>query len=454
MDGLDYYLVLDAAPDATQAALSDAYRRRRMLYPDDPRTLHPQLARQLGLLEESWRILGLPDRRAVYDRLRNARAQQSANQPALRSLSCVGCGGALGTASSFCPACGAAQSLPATSTPDLPIDQLPNYYDVLGIRPHYVPSPSAQRPARKRTSGGLLGLLTGLDDEITSAPVLTALSSDDLRLAYVTRQHELLLRNDPDADLALEVAYRVLSEPRRRAAYDSLMTELRERGWTEQRMRALSALDREVRAELSGGVSVDGTALLQQGQGLLKLNLSQQAVALLQQAAQALPDSAEAHYSYGMALWRSTDLMSFTGHQLRQGIAALTRAAQLDPRLEAVVAPYLGVWHGLAAYNQDDLAGAEHHFRATAARHPTFAAAWRMCAAAALRQQQYPIVLDACRRAMALDPTSEPVLLLAIAACWRQRQTDDAHDLAAQVARLRGDGKASAAGVLRELGLR
>lgn len=452
IEGLDYYLVLDAAPGDNHAMLSDAYRRRRVLYPDDPRRLHPQLARQLGLLEEAWRILGHPIRRARYDQLRGARADWPATaQPALRSVSCGTCGAALTRTASFCPACGAVQVLAPNSIAEQPIDELPNYYDVLGISPRVVRPSAAQWQTRSCRTSGLLDLLTG-DDDLADRAWLEAPGDDDLRLAYVTRQQELLLRNDPQADLSLEVAYRVLSDPPRRAAYDSLMHELRERGWTEQRMRALSALDREVRAELRGGTgSADGTGLLAQGKGLLKLNLPQQAVPVLQRAAQALPDSAEAHYSYGMAIWRSTDLMSCTGHQLRQGIVALQRAALLDPRLDTLVAPYLGVWQGLLAYNDNDLVGAVGHFRATATRYPTFAPAWRMCATAALGQQQPEIALDACRRALALEPDAEPVLLVAIGACWRQGRTDEAVELAARVARLRGS--TSPASVLRELGL-
>lgn len=452
VEGLDYYLVLEATPSDNHAALSDGYRRRRALYPADARRLHPQLARQLGLLEEAWRILGQPARRALYDRLRTER---SAARPSLRSLSCGTCGAALQASASFCPACGAAQTLPETSVPAQTIDALPSYYEVLGISPRLVSSSAMEWQGRsRRGSSGLLDLLTGDDDPIELVRMrMEGPNADELRLAYLTRQQELLLRNDPQADLRLEVAYHVLSDARRRAAYDALMHEVRERGWTEVRMRALSALDREARAELSGDTaSADGAGLLQQGKGLLKLNLPQQAVPVLQRATQALPDSAEAHYSYGMAIWRGSDLMSFTGHQLRQGIAALQRAAQLDPRLEPVVAPYLGVWQGLQRYNDGDLTGAVGQFRATAANHPTFAAAWRMCATAALRQGQPEIALDACRRALALEPDAEPVLLVAIGACWRQRRQDEARDLAARVARLRGG--VSAADVLRELGLR
>jgi hypothetical protein len=77
-----------------------------------------------------------------------------------------------------------------------------------------------------------------------------------------------------------------------------------------------------------------------------------------------------------------------------------------------------------------------------------------MCAAVAMRRQQYPIVLDACRRALALEPDAEPVLLLAIGACWRQQRTDEAIDLATHAARLRGAQGVNAASILRELGLR
>ena len=108
----------------------------------------------------------------------------------------------------------------------------------------------------------------------------------------------------------------MLKDPQRHQAYLSLKRQLGNPDMLRYVMEGMSALDREVRAELAGGPlkDADGPALIAQGRGYLRLNLHHRAVPILEQACQVLPDSAEAQYAYGMALWGSADLMALTGH--------------------------------------------------------------------------------------------------------------------------------------------
>lgn len=456
MEGLDYYLVLNVAEDVAQQAIEDAYRQRRLLYPHDARYLHPQLARQLGVLEEAWRILGVPQRRKLYDQLRQSQDDNGGERAAIRGLNCASCGAPVAHSASFCPACGAARVLAAAADlGDTPVEHLPNYYETLGLSPLVSAPPTRNYNPHSLTSSkrNLLDLFFGDDEDRDEQfkPVLVPPSDDEIRLAYLGRQRELAFSNDLTAEMEVEVAFRVLSHPHRRATYDHLMQLQREQGWTQNRMRALSGLDREVRAEVKGGVAVDGEALLLQGKGFLKLNLASQAVPVLKQATTALPDSAEAHYSYGMALWRSTDIISLTAHQLRECLDALQRATKLDSRIATTVAPIITMCKGLQAYNDSDAAQAEQVFWELAQRTASFAPAWRMLAAIALRKGQYDAALEHARRALNLEPSSEPVLLLAMAATWRQGNHQSSYELAARIAALRGG--VSAETILREFGL-
>lgn len=459
IEGLDYYLVLDAAADSDMLALSDAYVARRRRFPDDPRQLHPQVARQLGLLEEAWRILSVPERRAVYDRLLAAQERGVRGLDALiRALNCSQCGAPFEAAERFCGACGSPRHTEAAAAPQQPVDAPVDYYAVLGVQPQRRQPPAehwGRGLVEHDLSRGLFGLLLGAVDlpQESAGTAWEPPSADDLRLAYLARQRELLLRPDPEAALGVEVAYRVLSDEARRTTYDSLMNDLRERGWTSERLRALSGLNREVRSELTAGAPADGTDLLEQGQGYLKLNLPGKAAPLLERAAAALPESAEAQYSYATAVWRSADLAALTPHQLRQIAKAFEAAARLEPRAADAAAPFVALCAAMLLYNDGAIDAAREQFAAVAARFPAFAPAWRMCAATALLQNDNARAEELCERAYALDPECEPVLLLAIGAAMRQGKRDAAQIWARRAAGLRG-ADVRAADVLRELGFR
>jgi Tfp pilus assembly protein PilF len=152
-----------------------------------------------------------------------------------------------------------------------------------------------------------------------------------------------------------------------------------------------------------------------------------------------------------MALWRSADIISLTAHQLRECVRVLERAIGLDARITATVAPIITMCKGLQAYNDSNAAQAEHVFWELVQRTPSFAPAWRMLAAIALQRGRYEAALEHARRALSLEPSSEPVLLLAMAASWRQGNHQLAHELAARIGTMRGG--VSAETVLREFGL-
>jgi hypothetical protein len=76
--------------------------------------------------------------------------------------------------------------------------------------------------------------------------------------------------------------------------------------------------------------------------------------------------------------------------------------------------------------------------------------AWRALAALALARGATEEALGACRRALAADPHDQRALLLIAGACLRTRRHNEAHEVAAQIAQIRGEGWTAAA-VLAEL---
>ncbi len=83
MPETDYYAVLDVSPSATQSEIKRSYRRLARKY-------HPDLNQQardqhIKLLNEAYKILSDPTRRATYDQQRLIEAsRRKAAQEALR----------------------------------------------------------------------------------------------------------------------------------------------------------------------------------------------------------------------------------------------------------------------------------------------------------------------------------------------------------------------------------
>ncbi len=452
MQGLDYYLVLGALPQADSTTVAEAYRQVRSRFPDDPRWLVPQIARQLGIVEEAWRILGLPLRRELYDRLRS---QHNQTGDEVRAIYCQQCGSPVDRTATKCPSCGSPRAVETGPVVERPIDDMPDYYGTLRISPKVMqrPTPMHQGRTMSRPLSGFGGISLSDLANTNSFDVIQP-DHDDVELAYLARLKELAYHPDPEEEERVEVARQVLQDSSYFMMYEALREQFNDGHDLGRTLRALTSLDREVRAGLRGSnlKQVDGNALLDQGRGLMRLKLFSQAVPALEQACAALPTSAEAHLLYALALWGDGDVSALTPHTLRRAELTFAQAVELDASLATTLDPYIMVTHGLLCFNEGAKARAEELFAQAAAKHPSFFAAWRMWAAILLQMGRNDEALGACRKALKLNPRSEPVLLLALVACARQRQPERALELADRIAVLRGDG-ARAADVLRDVGL-
>lgn len=449
--GLDYYLALGLQYTDSHTSIAEAYRLARQRYPDDPRSLLPLIARHLGLIEEAWRILGDPQRRAVYDRLCGRRETTSITSE-VRTLRCANCGDPYEISDRRCPSCGSLRTVEAVPAIEHPIEDIPDYYHILGLAPK-------MKARRSEPQGGFKSNWSlwhqAFDEEHTPASEYdrTRPDQDDIDLGYLRRLQELSYHPDPTAEEDLEVARRVLSDPARWEAYDRLRQQIQEARQIGTALRALTTLDQEVRAELQrrNFQQVNGARLLAQGRGYFQLGLFTQAVPILEQTCTTLPNSAEAHALLGRALWGNGDVFQLAPYVLRRVERAWARAIELDASLATDLERYRMVARGVLAYNEGDLTAADREFVAVTTTYPDFFPAWRMHATVLFRQEHYDQALLACAKALQIDQRSEPVLLLAAAICHRLQQPARAYELATRIATLR-DRHTRAEDVLREIG--
>src|SRR5437868_15140669 len=79
---LDYYAILEVPPTATQGEIKRSYRRlARKYHPDLNQQAHDK---HIKLLNEAYKVLGDPVKRAAYDRQRLEEEQERERQNALR----------------------------------------------------------------------------------------------------------------------------------------------------------------------------------------------------------------------------------------------------------------------------------------------------------------------------------------------------------------------------------
>ncbi len=119
----------------------------------------------------------------------------------------------------------------------------------------------------------------------------------------------------------------------------------------------------------------------------------------------------------------------------------------IDEQLSALAA----LCRGLLERDLGNAAGAERELRQAVDHDIGLGAAWRGLAALALARGATEEALGACRRALAADPRDERALQLIAGVCLRTRRRSEAHEIAAQIAQIRGEGWTAAA-VLAELG--
>ncbi|HEU4329257.1 MAG TPA: molecular chaperone DnaJ [Roseiflexaceae bacterium] len=452
--GLDFYLLLGVTPATDLRAIARRYRQLRTLFPDNPAGLRPEPARRLALLEAAGRVLTDPRLRRIYDDLRS-RAGVRAETTVLR---CVSCSAPLPQDAARCTFCGtprpaeaAAPTAPAPPGSD-PVPTEPvDYYALIGLTPqHLIPEPERDTP--------VYGSMAEV--AVSSLQRNTPPDPQDVDQAALKRQRDILLtpglpQQERDARLTeIEIARRILRSERSRNTYDMVLLGFWQGLLGSGRLDTLRYLQDLARAEiaeergeqLSEEVS---QALLRQGIGFLDARLPREALPLLERALKVLPQSAEGHSALVRAQLAADDPLALGGHALRQllrsldALDALGRPLPNSPALRALC-------QGLLARDADDRAAAEAGFQEAVRQDSQLEAAWRGLAALALGRGAVEEGLGYSRRALALNPRDERVLLMMAAACLRARRRQEAYEVAAQIAAVRGQPW-TAERVLREL---
>ncbi|MBK9715405.1 MAG: molecular chaperone DnaJ [Kouleothrix sp.] len=459
--GLDFYLLLGAAPEDDTRTIARRYRRLRVLFPDDPSGLAPEPARRLSLLERAGRVLTDPQLRRTYDALRGGGASVT-NQV----LRCVGCAAPLPSEASRCAFCGTSrpeESLPPAGPPESgpPPAEPVDYYAMLGLTAeHLIPMPPLVSGLDAGMSLADLMALDWRSSERSLMPPSAPPSAVDVDAAALARERQILLSPGYAAEereqrvAEIEIARRTLRDETRRSRYDMLLLSFRQGLLDRGRLDGLRHLQDLARADMAEerGEQVSGEqagALLRQGLGYLSARLPREAIKPLRRAVAALPDSAEAHEAYARAILSSDDPLGLGAHALRQALqslSALERLGATDQRH----APLAALCRGLLARDAGDAALAERELQRATEADSRLAPAWRGLAALALGRGAFEQALAHCDRALAIDQRDERALTMAAAAGLRSGQPARARDAAAQIATLRGEGWTADA-VLRQL---
>jgi tetratricopeptide (TPR) repeat protein len=343
----------------------------------------------------------------------------------VKAYKCAACGANAFPGETRCGFCGAPlpeetpETQPAAQAVVTGEEDIIDYYALLGLNPSAVPDVLDVRQGTLRAQETLL-----LNEHIDER-----------------ERHKMVD--------TIEIGGWILTNARARVSYDSVLMALRDGSFTPAHLHMLTELQHEAAQEL--GLLADETSpteLLQQGAGYIAMGMYREAAQVLQRAAEALPDSAEAHYRYGMALLGS-DPLAAGSHEMRQAARSFQSAAAIDPRLRDA-SGLQALCQGLLARQDGDTASAEAELRRALQMDSTLGAAWRALAALALGQARYGEVFSFCRRALLQNPRDEQSYLLLAAACWRTNQRDHARDAASRAARLRGEGW-NAERILREI---
>lgn len=449
--GLDFYLLLGVTPATDLRVIARRYRQLRTLFPDNPSSLRPEPARRLALLEAAGRVLTDPKLRQIYDDLR-LRSGTRAETVVLR---CAACSAPLPPEAPRCTFCGTPRPVetptPAAPPPpgSAPVATEPvDYYALLGLTPqHLIPEPERDRTP---DYGDLAATL-----QRPGPP-----DPQDVDQATLKRQRDILLSaglSQPERDARLtelEIARRILRNERSRGTYDMVLLGFWQGLMGSGRLDTLRYLQDLARAEIAEerGEPLSeevGQALLRQGIGFLDARLPREALPLLERALKALPHSPEGHRAFVQAQLAADDPLALGGHALRQllrSLDALESQGRPLPNSRALRA----LCQGLLARDADNRPAAEAALHEAARQDGQLEAAWRGLAALALGRGALEEGLDYARRALALNPRDERVLLMMTGACLRARRRQEAHEVAAQIAAVRGQPW-TAERVLREL---
>jgi len=465
--GLDFYRLLEVAPDADIRAVARRYRQLRVLFPDDSSSLATAPARRLALLEVAGRVLTDPQLRRTYDDLRAGRDPEVV----AGVVRCSGCSAPLPPDVARCPFCSTPRPIahpvpiePPGSGP--PATEPVDYYALLGLPSQHLLAPLSRPNALGPSPNhGLLDLLrldeTELPWDASLLQQANPPAAEDVDAAALVGERRVLLatgltREERAARLEeYEIARRILRDAQQRGQYDMLLIDFRRGQLDGGRLDALSQLQDSVRAAIAEErgeqpTAAEGAALLKQGQGYLDARLPREAIAPLRRAIQALPQSTAAHAAYIHAILAADDPLDLGGHMLREIVRSLAQLEAHGTALENGPA-LAALCRGLLARDAGETATAEAELSQATRLDGRLAAAWRAMAALALGRDATEEALSYCRRALAVNPRDERALLMATAACLHSNRRDQAREAAAQVVALRGEGW-TVEGVLRELG--
>ncbi len=454
--GLDFYRLLEVATDADTHTIARRYRRLRVLFPDDPSRLAPEVARRLELLELAGRVLTDPTLRRTYDELR-----VGDTPPQLGVVRCIACAAPLELGASSCHYCGTTR--PATPQPPaalpeigpLPTDPI-DYYALIGLTAEHLGLNTQQ--AQLRTSADHR---FRRDLRTTSTAFIRPPTPEEVDAAAYERQRIALIGAGGDPAererrfQELEIARRILRDERRRPQYDSLLEAfgkgLIDRGRIESLHQLQEAILAEMQADQNQPAGDDQSeGLIHQAQGYLAAGLPRDALPLLRRALAVNNPHPDAHRLFVQAALASEDPLNLGGHVLRQivrSIAATNASGEQAPDDAALNA----LCTGLLARDEGHDAQAEVHLYAAVSQQPRLSAGWRALAALALTRSEYDRSIAHAQRAISIDSQDERALLLITAACLQARRHNQAREAAAQVARIRG-GEWQIDTILHEVG--
>jgi tetratricopeptide (TPR) repeat protein len=437
--GLDFYKLLEVAPDADTHTIARRYRRLRVLFPDDSRRLAPEPARRLELLEVAGRVLTDPPLRQIYDQLRSGEISKLE----LGVLRCIGCGAPFEQQAVHCQYCGtarpaAAQAPVAPPTADPPPTDPVDYYALIGLTAEHLGL--SQQAAQIRRGGERYSR-----DGHSQAQFVRPPTPEEVDAAAYERQRTALISAGGDPGERerrfneLEIARRILRDERRRPQYDALLQAfgkgLIDRGRIETLHHLQETILAEMQAEQAQPNAPAEEGLLRQAEGYLSAGLAREALSLLRKALAVSNPLPQAHQLFVQAALASDDPLSLGGHVLRQILRSLAASnsaeTQPDPALNALC-------QGLLAREEGRVAEAEVHLYAAVSQNPQLSAGWRALAALALGRSEHDRAISHARRATHADPQDERAMLLIAAACIQTRRREEARTVAAQIARIRG----------------
>jgi tetratricopeptide (TPR) repeat protein len=194
----------------------------------------------------------------------------------------------------------------------------------------------------------------------------------------------------------IQEAYEVLSDPARRATYDTTLK------WGVHYASG-RALD----------TNLDGPEVLAHGKGLLTVKLYDQALAVFEKACRLMPESAEAHYLYAASCLEaeSGDIFGIAANVCQRIIKEADTALALDPSLSDAAA-YKALAQALYL-KQCGQAGEARTQIVDAVRHrPDWVLPYHVLAGFAFQAGDVDLAVKSCRQALKLDPANANVKFL------------------------------------------